>query len=93
MSRPLQDFSLVALGARLLDVYDESVRQDDNLEILEECANEIADEIKARVPDASKRRALMDYHYKAWADTMPDTAASLERYFELRAMMTAHESS
>ena len=93
MERPLKDFSLAALGARLLDVYDESVRQDDNLEMLEECATEIADEIKSRVPDADKRRVLMDHHYKAWADTTPNTVVSGQRYHELRAMMTAHETS
>jgi hypothetical protein len=94
MSRPLQDYSLAGLGLRLLDVYDESIRQNDEYEMLDNAATEIADEIKARVPEADKRRVLMDYHYKAWADTAHNNTVILrERYYELRAMMTAHEAS
>lgn len=91
----MQNLSLAQLGAYFLDTYDEHVRDDDNLEMLENAAQAVTDEILRRVQDPAKIRALMDYHYKAWADSVQNPLSQdgrpMDRYYEFRVLAVVFE--
>lgn len=89
MPRPYETYSLAQLGSTFLDAYDEHIRCGDDTEMLNAIVDAIVEEIKTRVPDPAKLRALMDYHYKAWADKLSGEDRS-KCYYELRVLMLAN---
>ena len=85
----MQNWSLAQLGSYFLDVYDDHIRDDDNLSLLEEAVKLVTDEIVRRV-GADKVRHLMDFAYKAWADAK-GTEVMMARFYEFKALTVAFD--
>jgi len=84
----MQNWSLAQLGSFFLDQYDEHIRDDDNMSLLEEAAKLVTDEIVRRV-GADKVRHLMDYAYEAWADAKGTEV--MARFYEFKALTVAFD--
>lgn len=84
----IKSASLAQIGSYFLDMYDESIRDDDNMDMVEAAAEIVTAEIVRRV-GADKIRHLMDFHYKAWADA--EEGERMERFYEFKAMTVAFD--
>ncbi len=91
----IETASLASLGVILLDSVDAATEAGEYEEI-EAAYKTIGQEVIRRVPDATKLRHLMDFHYKKWSDLqvqgtnneLPKETALNNSYLEFRAMMT-----
>ena len=84
----IEQASLAQIGLYFLDIYDESIRDDDNMDMVEAAAEIVTAEIVRRV-GVGKIRHLMDFHYKAWADA--EENERMERFYEFKAMTVAFD--
>ena len=90
----IQNASLAELGVILIDSVDQAVA-DEEYEEIEAAYQSIGQEIIRRIPDTTKIRPMMDFHYKKWADLqVKGTNGSRSQetelnnsYLEFRAMM------
>lgn len=82
-------WSLAQIGAWFLDLYDQAIREQDDYELLDEAAQAITQEIVRRVNEPGCIGSLMDFHYRAWANSTNEQ--SIGRYQELRALMVAYD--
>ena len=100
LQEEIQNVSLAELGIILMDSVDGAIERRD-MDGINEAYQSIGQEIIRRIPDTTKIRPMMDFHYKKWSD-LQDKGTNGSRtevwnlrmaFFEFRAMMAGFVES